>query len=369
MTRNSTYLDYNATTPLKPAATAAMHAAMDVIGNPSSVHGFGRAARKIVEDARAAIAHNLGVRPAQVVFTSGGTEANHLALLSRPQMPCFISAVEHDCVLAARSDAIRIPVDANGIVNTTWLEAELKKLGKPALVAVMLANNETGVIQPIKQVADIVHAHGGLLHVDAAQAFGKVPMNMILLDADTLTLSAHKCGGPKGVGALVLRDNIGIEPMLRGGGQEQRRRSGTENVIGIAGFGAAVGTFIEDLVYTSHLIHWRKAFEEKILSVAPHAVIYGRDVQRLPNTSYIAMPGVTAETQLMAFDLDGIAVSTGAACSSGKVKPSHVLQAMGIADTAAGEAVRISSGFATQARDYEAAAAAWLALYQRKQVA
>ena len=221
MSKPAIYLDYNATTPLKPAARAAMLAAMDVVGNPSSVHAFGRAARKVVEDARATIAHSIGVRPAQVIFTSGGTEATHLALQGKPDMPVAVSAVEHVCGLAARTDAHIIPVDKNGIVRLDALRETLHRIGKPTLVSVMLANNETGVLQPVREIADIVHAAGGLLHCDATQAFGKIPVNMVLLSVDMMTLSAHKMGGPKGVGALVLQDNIGIEPLMRGGGQEQ----------------------------------------------------------------------------------------------------------------------------------------------------
>lgn len=360
-----TYLDHNATTPLKPQARAAMMVAMDVAGNPSSVHTFGRAARRLVEDARTHIARALAVRGAQIIFTSGGTEANHLALCGKPTLPCFVSAVEHDCVLSARADSTIIPVDKNGVVRLDALE---EMLSQPALVSVMLANNETGVLQPIPDIAALVHAKGGLLHVDAAQAFGKIPVNFAQLGADMMTLSAHKCGGPKGVGALVLADGITVEPQLRGGGQEHRRRAGTENVIGIAGFGAAATTIADDVLFYGHVRHWRDAMEERILTNTD-AVIYGVGAQRLPNTSYIGMPRVSAETQLMAFDLDGLAVSTGAACSSGKVRPSHVLQAMGYGDAAAAEAIRISGGLTSTHEDFTRMADAWLALWARRQAA
>lgn len=359
------YLDHNATTPLKPVARTAMMAAIDTIGNPSSVHSFGRGARKVVEDARTTIAHVLGVRSAQIIFTSGGTEANHLALCGKPNLPCLVSAIEHDCVLSARADKNLIPVDTHGVVQLDALE---KLLDRPHLVSVMLANNETGILQPIPEISRIVHAAGGLLHVDAAQAFGKIPVNLLLLGADMLTLSAHKCGGPKGIGALVLADGITIDPQLRGGGQEQRRRAGTENVVGIAGFGAATTTITDDVLFYGHVRHWRDAMEERILTNTD-AVIYAAAAPRLPNTSYIGMPGVSAETQLMAFDLEHIAVSTGAACSSGKVKPSHVLQAMGYNDKAASQAIRISGGLTTTAADCTRMADEWLKLWERRKAA
>jgi cysteine desulfurase len=368
MSKPAIYLDYNATTPLKPAARTAMLAAMDIVGNPSSIHTFGRAARTVVEDARTTIAHAVGVRPAQVVFTSGGSESVHLALCGKPAMPVAVSAVEHAAGLAARADTHIIPVDHNGIVRLDALESLLKTIGQPALVSVMVANNETGVLQPITDIAAITHAAGGLLHCDAVQAFGKIPVNMLLLGADMLSLSAHKMGGPKGVGALVLQDNIGIEPLLRGGGQEQNRRSGTPNVVGIAGFGAAASTIADDMLAYGHCRHWRDTMEERILANT-NAVVYGAAANRLPNTSCIGMPGVSSETQLMAFDLAGIAVSAGSACSSGKVKPSHVLQAMGADDSAAMQSVRISSGFATQAGEADAMVVAWRELYERKQAA
>lgn len=367
MAANPVYFDYNATTPLKAGAKRAMLEAMDVVGNPSSVHSFGRTARKLLESSRDAVAASIGVRPAQIVFTSGGTEANHLAL-NGIDRPLLTSAVEHDCVLAAR-DAVRIPVDSNGMLRMDALRDLLEKSTAAPLVSVMLANNETGVIQPIREIAALVHAHGGLLHCDAAQALGRIPVNFVLLGADMLTLSAHKAGGPKGVGALVLGDRIGINPQLRGGGQEQRRRSGTENLVGIAGFAGALETLVDDMVTTSNWTHWRSEFEKSIALAAPAAIIYGQAAPRLPNTTYIGMPGVSAETQLMALDLAGFAVSTGSACSSGKVKISHVLQAMGEDDIAAGQAIRISCGWETKAEDYKNLADAWLGIYRKKQAA
>lgn len=363
---NPVYFDYNATTPLKEGARAAMLQAMECVGNPSSVHGFGRKARKLLEDARSLVAQAVGVRPAQVIFTSGGTEANDLALNGLARLPCLVTAIEHDCVLAARSDADLIPVNMNGLIDRDWLNNRLAELGTPALVSVMLANNETGVIEPIAEIAQIVHAHKGLLHCDASQALGKMPVNFVLLGVDLLTLSAHKVGGPKGVGALVVADGIVIEPQLNGGGQESRRRAGTENLVGIAGFGGAVANIRDDIATMQSRAAWRDAFEAEILATAPNAIIYSAAAPRLPNTSYIGLPGMAAETQLMALDLAGFAVSTGSACSSGKVKPSHVLEAMGCDASAAQQAIRISSGWETTAEDYQRLAAAWIALYKRK---
>lgn len=351
------YFDYNATTPLKPAAKARMLDAMALSGNPSSVHAYGREARRHMEQSREILAAQLGVRPAQIIFTSGGTEANDLALNGIRNLPCVVSAIEHDATLAARPDALQIPVNAGGIIDVDWLSANLTG---PALVSVMLANNETGVIQPVAEIAAIVHGQGGLLHVDASQAFGKIPVNFLLLGADLMTLSAHKLGGPKGIGALVLADGIAIEPRLRGGGQEQRRRAGTENLIGIAGFTGAIENLHDDLSLMQQQAVWRDAFEQVITAKAPDAIIYGKNAPRLPNTSLVGWPHMAAEIQLMALDLAGFAVSTGAACSSGKVKPSHVLTAMGCSTEAAQQAIRISSGWETSEADYQALAAAWL---------
>lgn len=366
MDKTLTYFDYNATTPLKPTARTAMLAAMDSYGNPSSVHAAGRAARRLMEDARAAVASAVGAAPRQVIFTSGGTESNNLALNGLAHLPCFVSAVEHDCTRAARADATIIPVDSNGLVSPDQLDGMLSQLGKPALVSVMLANNETGVVQPIPQLAAIVHKYDGLLHVDAAQALGKMPVNMLLLGADLLTLSAHKVGGPKGAGALVVGDNIAIAAQLRGGGQELRRRAGTENLVGIAGFGGALENLLADTAAFQQRAAWRDAFEAQIQAAVPQAIIYGKSVARLPNTSCIGLPGMSAETQLMALDLAGFAVSSGAACSSGKVGPSHVLSAMGADDKAAREAIRVSSGWEITQEDYNRLATAWLAMAQRR---
>jgi cysteine desulfurase len=363
------YLDWNATTPLRPEARAAMAHAWDVAGNPSSVHAEGREARRLVEDARAIVARAVGSQPQNVVFTSGGTEANALALTpglrrggGMPAQRLLVSAIEHTSVLAGgrfATEAIQtIGVTPSGIVDLGRLRAMLAD--GPALVSVMLANNETGVIQPVADVADIVHAAGGLLHVDAIQAFGKIPFDLASTGADMLTLSAHKLGGPKGVGALVLAEGIsGFEPLLRGGGQEQGRRAGTENVAAIAGFGAATRAAIASREADAARLEALQDRLEAGLRSTPNAIIFSGDVRRLPNTVLFTTPGLKAETAVIGFDLAGISVSSGSACSSGKVQPSHVLEAMGFTPELAQGAVRLSMGWSTSETDVDSALEAW----------
>lgn len=350
------YLDWNASAPLGEPARAAMAHALAVAGNPSSVHAAGRAARRLVEESRAAIASAVGAGQARIVFTSGGTEANSLALNGFAPADCLVSAVEHDSVWEPLSGARVVPVDRNGIVDLSALEALLAE--RPKLVAVMLANNETGAIQPVAEIARLVRAAGARLHCDAVQALGKIALDFEALGADTLSLSAHKIGGPQGVGALVVRETVQVNPLLAGGGQEQGLRAGTQNVAGIAGFGAAanaISPMPADL---------RDALESAVRSAHINAVIHSGAVQRLPNTSCIGLPGVSAETQVMSLDLAGFAVSAGAACSSGKVKASRTLAAMD-AETGAGEAIRVSSGPTTTRDEIDAFARAWAALARR----
>ncbi|HYE51622.1 MAG TPA: cysteine desulfurase family protein [Azospirillaceae bacterium] len=358
------YLDWNATAPLRPEARAAMLEALDEAGNPSSVHAFGRRARRRVEDARAAVAALAGADAAGVVFTGSGTEANNLALAAAPERRLLVSAVEHASVLEAAPGASRIPVDGQGRVDPDAL-GRLLAGGPPALVSVMAANNETGVLQPLEEIARVARSHGALLHVDAAQAAGRVPFDMGVLGVDLATLSAHKLGGPQGVGALLLRPGLEPRPLLRGGGQERRRRAGTENVAGIAGFGAAARAALAGLGAYADVAALRDRLEAAVMAEAPEARIAGRDAPRLPNTSCIALPGVPAETQLMALDLAGVAVSSGSACSSGKVKVSHVLEAMGWPAELAGCAVRVSLGWDSRADEVERFLAAWTALRNR----
>lgn len=363
------YLDHNATSPLRPEARAAMLDALDHAANPSSVHREGRAAHALIETARDQVALLAGAQSRDVIFASGGTEASILALTPmlevggdrRPFTHCLMSAVEHVCVLEGarfeRDVMERIPVLPNGLVDQAWLSERLAAIsatGGRVLVAAQAANNETGIVQPIAAIAAIVHAHGGILHCDAVQVAGKMPIDQVTAGADMLALSAHKIGGPQGVGALVLRSGgivIG-DRMLRGGGQERGARSGTENVAGIAGFGAAASVVLRDLDADARRLGvLRNACETAIRELAPDAVIFGAGSVRLPNTVAFSVPGLTAETALMKFDLAGISLSSGSACSSGKVKPSHVLEAMGITADFAKGALRLSAGWTSSEAD------------------
>ncbi|TQF28539.1 cysteine desulfurase family protein [Bradyrhizobium sp. UNPA324] len=364
------YLDWNATTPLRPEARAAMVAAFELIGNPSSVHAEGREARRLVEEARAVLATAVGALPRNVVFTSAGTEANALALspglrgpASGPVERLLVSAVEHASVLAGgrfQGAAIDlIHVARSGVVDLEHLKARLTD-GPPALVSIMAANNETGALQPVAEAARIVHEAGGLLHVDAMQALGKTPFDIKAVGADLATFSAHKIGGPKGIGALVVAEGIaGLEPVLRGGGQEQSRRAGTENVAGIAGFGAAVKAALQALPEDAERMTTLRACLENGIRAIADATIFSDDVKRLPNTVLFTAPGLKAETAVIGFDLEGVAVSSGSACSSGKVQPSHVLSAMGYDPTVAQGAVRLSLGWSTEPEDINRALEAW----------
>jgi cysteine desulfurase len=364
------YLDWNATTPLRQEAREAMAAAWDIAGNPSSVHAEGRQARRFVEDARGSVAGAVGAPARNVVFTSGGTEANALALtpgLRRGQAPpatrLVVSAIEHASVLAGG----RFPADAmvtagvtrSGLLDLDRLRAMLKD-GPPALVSVMAANNETGALQPVAEAAEIVHSAGGLLHVDAIQAVGKIPFDINAMGADLVTVSAHKVGGPKGVGALVLAEGVqGFEPLLRGGGQELGRRAGTENVAGIVGFGAAVKAAMDTLEADGNRLESLRNRLEDGLRQTPGVIVFSDGAPRLPNTTLFTVPGLKAETAVIGFDLAGIAVSSGSACSSGKVQPSHVLQAMGFGPEIAQGAVRLSLGWSTWQADIDRCLEAW----------
>lgn len=371
MIRDVAYLDYNATAPVRPSVAAAVAEALCLGANPSSVHRPGRAARRLVETARVQVAALVGAAPDGVVFTSGGTEANNLALAGArdPLGTLIVSAIEHDSVLAparARKTGVEIVrAEANGLVDLTALEQALERASGPILVSVMLANNETGVIQPVGEVVRLARARGALVHCDAVQAAGKIPVDMTRLGVDLLTLSAHKIGGPPGVGALVLRGGLDLTPLLLGGGQERGRRAGTENLPGIAGFGAAAVEAAADLDRLTGIGRLRDDLERRLKAAAPAAVIFGAAAPRLPNTICIGLPGIAAETQVMALDLAGVAVSAGAACSSGKVRPSHVLQGMGFDEAAARSAIRVSLGWASTEADAERLVQAWTELCRR----
>ena len=356
------YLDHNATTPIRPEAAAALAAALAEGGNPSSVHGPGRAARRTVENARHHVAALVNARPTQVIFTASGTEANNQALRATGCASVLVTAIEHDSVLKARPDAAIVPVRPDGIVDLAALAALLAEGKAPALVSVMLANNETGVIQPVAEVAGLCARHGALLHCDAVQAAGRIPIDMGALGVDYLTLSSHKIGGAPGAGALIARDGTPLEPLIRGGGQERGMRAGTENTLAIAAFGAAAQLAREPL---THLAALRDDMEARLLAAAPGARIFGKGSPRLPNTTQFSMPGVPSETQVIALDLDGVAVSAGAACSSGRVEPARVLLAMGVDEATASSAIRISLGWTTTAADVDRLVASWCALYRR----
>lgn len=360
-----TYLDWNATAPLRPEARTAMLAALDLQGNPSSVHAEGRAARAVVEDARERVAALVGAAPADVVFTSGATEAN-VTVLSGGWSTILVADIEHESVLhpakASRARIIEIPVDATGSIDAGAIADEILCSSEPlgrALLTLQMANNETGAIQPVAAVAAFARAHGIATHTDAVQACGRLVVDVGALGIDYLSLSAHKLGGPKGVGALILRAGAALPNLLLGGGQERRRRAGTENVAGIAGFGAAAECAARELAHVDRQRALRDRLECEIVRQTPDAVIIGARSERLRNTSCIALAGKTAETLLIKLDLAGIAVSSGSACSSGKVGASHVLRAMGIAPDLARAAIRISLGATTTDDDIARFLAAW----------
>ena len=376
MARDRIYLDYNASAPLLPCARAAVIAALDAVGNPSSVHFEGRASRKILEAARNQLGATLNAKGNQIVFTSGASEAANHALspvvraggreirVSR----LYVSAIEHPCVLAggrfAREQLSFLSVTEAGLVDLAALEDTLKNhdhAGGAPMVAVMLANNETGALQPIAAIADLVHAHNGFLVVDAVQAFGKVDLDITALSAHFVIVSSHKIGGPKGAGALVFGDaSISPQPMILGGGQENFQRGGTENIAAIAGFGAAAAEISAQSANMGEMRRLRDSIEADLGTICAEAgnkvgepVFFSRGAERLPNTSCFAVPGVKAETALISLDLAGIAVSSGSACSSGKVKKSHVLSAMGVDDDLAACALRVSTGISTTREDTE----------------
>jgi cysteine desulfurase len=346
---------------VRPEAAHALARALETLGNPASVHGFGRASRALVEQARADVARLVGAEPTQVTFTSGGSEANNLAL-NAPSWRVLVSAVEHDSIRDA-ARATLIPVDRDGVVDLATLDRALAD--GPALVAVMLANHETGVIQPIAEVARLVHAVGGWLHVDAVQAAGRIAIDFAALGADSMAISAHKLGGPQGVGALIARESAPFRPLLAGGGQERGRRAGTPNVPGIAGFAAAAITALAERDAMSQRACWRDRMEDRLRAACPELIIPGSGAERVANTSCLAMPGVAAATQVMALDLAGFAVSAGAACSSGRVTASRVVEAMGLGADVAGSAIRVSLGWRNTEQELDSFSGAWIDLWDR----
>ena len=339
------YLDHNATSPLRSAVKAAMLKAMDVCGNASSVHGEGRAVHHMMDQARQTLGFALGCLPEMIIFTSGGTEANTMALLGIEASRILVSAVEHTSVLeTAKASGAKveiIPVDPNGVVDLGALEKMI--IGPNTLVSVMAVNNETGVVQPLDMIAAMARGAGALFHVDAVQAFKKIPLNFGLIGCDLMTVCAHKAGGPVGVGALIVRDGVVVAPLLNGGGQELRRRAGTENLVAIEGFAALAR---EPELTTAPL--------QKLLEAGLEGcTIFGANATRVSNTTAFAIEDEQAETLLIKYDLDGFAVSSGSACSSGKVSRSHVLEAMGVARELSSAAIRVSLGWNTTEKDIE----------------
>jgi len=367
-----TYCDYNATAPLRPEAAAAMSGALQLTGNPSSVHAEGRKARAAVEGARETVAVAIGACRDDIAFTSGGTEAVGLALRgamrAAENVTLVASAIEHDAVTTVAGDVSAWPVGADGVVDLGWLRervAGLKAEGRRPLVSLMLVNNETGVIQPVAEAAGIVHSAGGLIHCDAIQALGKIEVSVIELEVDYLSLSAHKVGGPQGVGATYVRAGAPFASVQTGGGQEFGRRAGTENVAGVVGFAAAVEAALRGMATYSELAQHRDRMEQRLKAAAPALQVHGTGAARVAGVSCFGVEGLPSETQIMSLDLAGFAVSAGSACSSGKVKPSRVLTAMGLSDTAARSAIRASFGWASDWRDFDALAEAWIKMAAR----
>ncbi|MFP4537634.1 MAG: cysteine desulfurase family protein [Dichotomicrobium sp.] len=392
MMRTRCYFDHNASSPLRPDAREAMAGALDLIGNASSVHAEGRAARAVIEDAREQVARLCGAASAQVVFTSGGTESNVLALapewLSKlpgydaGRVHLFTSAIEHASVLGGgmfpAERISRLPVTADGVVDVDTARELLaahagETDGAPFMVSVVSANNETGAIQPVASLGEIVREAGGVLHCDAVQSFGRVRVDENGLGADLISVSAHKFGGPKGAGALIIaRDELhNPAPVMHGGGQERGRRAGTENIAAIAGFGAAAAAVAREFETGEGIgavQPLRERLETELRHIAPDAWIAAENAPRLPNTTCVAVPGLHGETLVIAMDLEGIAVSAGSACSSGKVERSHVLDAMGMDNETASGAIRISLGWNSTAGEIDRFLSAWQAVYERRKL-
>jgi cysteine desulfurase len=378
------FCDHNATSPLRPECRDAIGHALAIGGNPSSVHAAGRAARAVVEEAREAVAKLVGAKPNEVIFTSGATESNSLALwgavegaMTQGEKPVritrlFVSAIEHSSVLktaqrlAERSAGVRLEILSvieDGVLDTEALRVALREGKGRALVAVMAANNETGVVQPLAEISRLAREAGALLLLDAVTAAGKIDLDFAL--CDYMTLSAHKLGGPQGSGALLVRTGAPFAPQLVGGGQQKGLRAGTENLSGIAGFGAAARTVLNDREERARIAALRDDFEKTLKAAIPGAVIFGANVERLCSTSNVALPGLSGENIVIALDLDGVLVSSGSSCSSGKITPSHVLSAMGVNEALAGASVRVSFGWNSTQEDADAVVVSLLRLNQR----
>lgn len=359
------YLDYNATAKIRPEVIDALGRAMAQVGNASSVHSAGREARKSVENARRNVARLVGAAPDQIVFTSGGTEADNQVMQMCDPGRTFVSAIEHPAILDACPGAQLVPVNADGVIDLNALETMLAECGDPQLVALMLANNETGVLQPVADAAEIAHRHGALLHCDAVQAVGKIPVDFAALGADTMAMTGHKFGGPQGIGALIVRSPDTVDCLMRGGGQERGLRGGTESVGHIAALGVAADIALARMDGYTALANIRDRMEARLLQSTPGMRVFGGDAPRLPNTSKLMMPGVTSETQVMSFDLAGIEVSAGSACSAGRIEPPYVLTAMNVPDNEALCALRVSLGWDTTEQDIDRFVAEWTQIFER----
>ncbi|MFS8181349.1 cysteine desulfurase family protein [Pseudovibrio denitrificans] len=377
--RELTYLDYNASAPLREESLLALQEAYKAAGNASSIHSSGRRARAIIEDARHKIADLVDGNPANIIFTSGASEANVTALSptwlknGEPYIltQVFVSAIEHPSVIAggrfAAQNVQSIPVDEEGRVIVGELSNMLDALGEDetVLISVMAANSETGVLQPLQEIGVLVEDKGHIFHVDAVQMAGKEPISMAMIGCNSMSISSHKIGGPQGVGALILgKGDFRPIPLLTGGGQESWRRAGTENTAGIAGFAVAAAQSTDPDEH-ARILRLRNHMEERVKQISPDAIIFGKDVARLGNTTCFAVEGISAETALINFDLFGVAVSSGSACSSGKVGASHVLLAMGVPESLARGAIRVSLGWATTEDDVERFLGAWTKIYKR----
>lgn len=360
------YLDYNATAPLRPQVRQAMAACYETPYNPSSVHAAGRAAKRLLEEAREGIAQHIGCFAHEIIFTASGTEANNMALRGCGERPLLVGATEHSSVrvCAERLGGDVLPVGSQGLPDLDILEARLRALGRPALVSVMLANNETGVVHPVRELAALAHRYDALVHCDAVQMCGKGAVDMGLLGVDLLTVSAHKMGGPIGAAALAVRGDLALKPLLYGGNQELGRRAGTENIAAISGFAKALELAAQD-DWMAEVQAGFEALKARLRRHVPSVIVAGDQAPRLGHVLCLMTPGIRSETQLMHLDLAGICVSAGSACSSGRIAPSHVLMAMGYSEAVAGTALRVSAGWNTQPEELERFGDSWLEMAQR----
>jgi cysteine desulfurase len=366
MTLELTYLDHNASTPLKPAVREIMLQKMSIPGNASAIHKMGRTARRDIEDARHKIAQLVNASSqAVILFTSGATEANNLVLKGSGAERILVSAIEHPSVLQASVEKEIIPVQPSGVIDLVALDKMLEGNDRSTLISVMLVNNETGVIQPLEKVMEIAKRRGALVHADAVQAAGRLPLDLQKLGVDYMTLSAHKIGGPQGMGCLIMSNCVSVTPQINGGNQEKSMRAGTENVAAIAGFGVAAELAVLDMAEFQKLSALRDKVETELQKIAPTLRVFGRDAQRVANTTMFSLPGASSEMQLIALDLAGICVSNGSACASGTVKASHVLKAMGVSEAEAGSSLRVSLGWNSTEKDVDYFIRKWIEMYER----